>query len=104
MITIKKVSSFATIKRIRTENPTLLTDKQLLEQFAKWRVAKYAAQRGDLPADYYARAREGRVPISATINSELAVKSDIILEEFQAEINKRGLSDKFTIFDETRAN
>ncbi len=104
-ITVRKVPSYNVIKNIRVQNVDKLTDTQLVNLFAKYRVAKSAAQRGRLSDDYYLSAAgpasSGVAPKNAWVTGELETKDDFISEQYKAEIEKRGLADKYTIWDET---
>lgn len=100
-ITIKKIPSFNTAKKIASYIPEYLTDKQLLNNFAKITVILNAEKYGRLTDDYYNSA--------ITASSTGYTPRDIFLfcnlrttkEDLWQEINKRGLTD-FTIWDETR--
>jgi len=99
-ITIKKIPSFNSAKRLITCNPSILTNKQLLNNYAKVIMILNADKYGRLTDDYYKSALTassfGYVPKDMWLNFNLKT----IKEELWKEIENRGLTD-FTVWDET---
>lgn len=101
-ITIKKIPSFNSAKSYVSWKPEVLTDKKLINMWAKISVILRHTYNGSLPVEYYklgsAGSCIGRVPKEAWLNHNLEYSK----EEYWKEIVKRGLQNSFTLWDETR--
>ncbi len=92
-ITISKVPSFGTAKRVLTENPTMLADKQLIRCLAKAYAIDTAHNRNLWTDDYYARSAYGIVPMDMWLLSNIRY----FIEEAKKEIEKRNIGDSFMV-------
>lgn len=100
-ITIKKIPSFNSAKRLITNIPANLTDKQLLNVYDKVTIILNAEKTGRLTDDYYKSAltssSSGYTPKDLWLSHNLRTTK----EELWKEIGSRKLTD-FTVWDETR--
>ena len=101
-ITINKIPSYSIAQRIARENPTLLSDKVLVNTYAKACAIHYANHQNRLPQGYFNGVIDsggvtGRVPRDMWLQSNMAWS----VGELKKEIERRNLNNAFTIWIET---
>ena len=96
-ITITKVPSFNTAKRLSCEVPGRLNDKKLINDYAKICTIYYGGAANRLPSDYFigatTHASIGKVPKDMWLLHNISTAK----EDFYTEILKRNLQDSFII-------
>lgn len=100
-ITIKKIPSFNSAKRLTTLIPSYLTDKQLINSYAKIAVIVTAYNTNRLPDDYFNSALTASSSGYAPKDMWLIHNLITTKEELWKEIQKRNLTD-FSVWDETK--
>lgn len=101
IITINEVPMFNAMKRVVSDIADRVDDeKKLLKNYAQLLAYKSAYIKGILPNEYYVGAdthsSSGKVPKDMWLLSNV----DNAIEEYQDELTKRRLLDKYTFFVE----